>query len=1230
MLRSIVAVCLFFLSIAGTQAQSTEACSGADLTFSFPAPNDSATYSWTWTWPDSTYVLFDGDSVFGSQSTTLTLLNAQPDWAGTSVSCLYDLDADGDVDSTSMSVSITVFGPLDMVSISGNEGPYCLDETATALSLQNPASGGSGNYSYSWVEESSSGGITTVGSGTTYIPSTENSGTSTYTLTVEDNAGCGQVTSNALSVVIWEAITPATIQWDGNSASSVSICDAPVPALEVNTSNPPSGGSDTFSGEWEIDSGAGFATASIWDANAALSVEGIPGSTVSVRAVTSDVCGTVESNIVELYVYTALTTPTISWEDAGQITPLCFGDDPSDVTIAPESPNAGGVTYQWETNQGDGWSDAGPDATGFSTGLLTEDTQIQVTVTSDEGCGSVTSAMFDIPVWPELQGASIASTAPADTTCIDEIPSPLTTLVTSSGADEDFIQQWQVLSANGWSNLNDENGSDLQPGGLDVTTQYRLVSTSTYGCGTVTSNSVTLPVYADITPPTVGPNQTLCYNTAPADLQSSPALGGGGAFSYEWETVTGTVDSLGVSDLIWNPGSLTQTETYRLRADNLNGCGTTYSGNLEIEVLPVFVAGTLLDATIPLDTLCYGTGTTLVATPASGADGGYTISWQVSEAGGSWATISGETGLQLITDNLTESAAFRVFYTSTFGCGTIQANTIDIPVWPDIQASQAELSGGGTSSLLCYGFDAPTAQQSAAATGVNGNFSYQWQTSPNQAGPYTGAENGNTVFYAGALTESLWIRQGATSAVGCGVAFSDPVEISVLPELEAPFIGEDGYQCYGQPAAVIQANSANGADGSFDYLWHFGNALSSMEPDADENGLNLDLGVITSTQYAFVQANSTFGCGTLYSDTIEVFVLDPIQPAVISYTGPSEFCSGLSTGFSSTGFTGGSNMWDFTWQRLVNGEWTDVPNGSSSIYTTPDLYSSETYRLITSDVQGCGDSLSNALNVTVNPRPGPISLSGNLTPCSNSTDNAYSISPWTPDVDYAWSVSAGGEITSGESTLQVLVNWDDNAGLDAQFLQVDQTFMSTGCDTSMVFDVQPTTIAAPDPAAVVKKNGLDVLVCGDSTECATYQWGWMDATTGNIQFIPGATLQYVLLDPFLPESRLYFVDVTYVCEGEDATCPTRSWYTHDPFVGISNPETGFRLGPNPSSGEVTIWPQFEVNHIQVRDQLGRVMLRVPPDSPPPYRLDLSSLPKGAYLIEVQMGRALHRETLLIQ
>lgn len=1230
MLRPILIICLFSLSFQTLKAQTTTGCDGVDLTFEVEIPNDSATFAWYWTWPDTTYLLANSDSILGSQTPELSLLNASPSWTTTSIACAIDLDADGVSDSTSSNWTLAVFEPVSTPTIEGSEGPYCLMGASAELMLDMAPSGGSGNFGYTWEEVDPSGNSSVVGSGTSFAPPTSSSGTFSYVLQATDNAGCGTVLSNALNVEVWEAITPASIAWTNEPETSVSICDSPLPALEVNTANAPSGGSNSFTGIWEINTGSGYVNSGAWDPNSSFSVEGIPGTTVSVRATHSDVCGTLPSNVLELYLYTSLTPPVISWLDDGQITPLCFGDDPSDVSISPESPNAGSVTYQWEINQGGGWSTTGPDATGFSTGILNEDTQIQVTVTSNEGCGSVTSAIFDIPVWPELQGASIASTAPADTTCIDELPSPLTTLVASSGADEDFFQQWQVFSTNGWSNLNEENGSEIQTEGLDVTTQYRLVSTSSYGCGIVPSNVVTLPVYAEITPPTAGPNQTLCYNTAPADLQSSPAQGGGGAFSYEWETVTDMVDSLGVSALIWNPGTLTQTETYRLRADNLNGCGTTYSSTLAVEVLSAFVAGTLLDAAIPLDTLCYGTGTTLIATPAIGADGGYTISWEANYSGGAWESLTGETGLQLTTENLTESASFRVSYTSTFGCGTIQANTVDIPVWPEIQASQTQLSGGTAASPLCYGFDAPTTEQSMAATGVNGNFSYQWQTSPNQAGPYTGAENGNTVFYVGSLTESLWIRQVATSAVGCGVAFSDPVEISVLPELVPPFIGEDGYQCYGQPAAAIQTNPANGADGSFEYLWYVGNSLFSMEPDASETGLNLDLGVITGTQYAFVQANSTFGCGTLYSDTIEVFVLDPVQPSIISYTGLSEFCSGLSTGFSSTGFAGGSDMWEFTWQHLVDGEWSDVPNGSSSIYTTPDLYSSQTYRLITSDVQGCGDSLSNALDVMVNPRPGPIGLSGNLTPCSNSTDNAYSISPWTPDVDYSWSVSAGGEISSGESTLQVLVDWDADAGNEVQFFQIGQTFMSTGCDTSMVFDIQPTTIAAPDPVEVVKKNGLDVLACGDSTECATYQWGWMDAATGNIQFIPGATLQYALLDPFLPESRLYFVDVTYVCEGEDATCPTRSWYTHDPFVGVSNFEAGFRLGPNPSSGEVTIWPQFEVDHIQVRDQLGRIMLRVPPDSPPPYRLDLSSLPKGAYLIEVQMGRALHRETLLIQ
>lgn len=1230
MLRPILTACLFCLSILTVQSQTISGCDGADLTFEVTAPNDSATYSWIWNWPDTTYILANADSILGSQTVSLSLLGASPSWSNTSVACVFDLDADGASDSTSTSWTLTVFNPLSAPTIAGSEGPYCLLDAATALVLDSPPSGGSGDFDYTWEEINPSGGADAVGSGTSYTPSTAAAGTSTYALQATDNAGCGSVSSNGISVLVWEAISPASIAWSGDMGASVSICDSPFPAMEVNTTVSPAGGSNAFTGDWEIDSGSGYTNVGAWDANAALTVEGIPGTTISVRAITSDVCGSLQSNVLELYVYTPLTTPSVAWEDATQITPLCFGDAPSDLAIEPESPNAGDVSYQWESLLGGVWTAVGSNAPVLTPGNLEEDTPFRVTVTSDEGCGSVTSAAFDIPVWPDLQAASVASLAPTDTTCVDEVPSPIATVQSSTGADGDFTLQWQVFSGNSWTSIDGEAGPNYQPSGLSSSTQYRLTSTSTYGCGTAISNVVTLPVYAPVTPPAVGQDQTLCFNTAPEDLQASEAGGGGNAFSYEWESVAQGVDSLGVNALSWNPGAMTASNAYRLRADNLNGCGTVYSPTLAIEVLPIFVAGTLLDPGIPLDTLCYGTGASLVATPASGADGGYTIAWEASYSDGPWVLLTGATGLQINTENLTESAAFRVSYTSTFGCGTLLANTVDLPVWPEIEAGEATLTAGGTYTPLCFGFDAPTTTQSLPASGVNGNFTYQWQTSPSENGPYAGAENGNTVFYAGPLTESLWIRQSATSTVGCGTVFSAPIHIDVLPELEAPSIGQDGYQCYGQPAALIEANPATGADGSFEYLWHVGNALSALTPNAEETALNLDLGVITNTQYAFVQSNSTFGCGTLYSDTVEVFVLDPIQPATISFTGPSVLCSGLSTGFSSTGFTGGSGTWDFTWQRLLDGNWTDVANGSSSIYSTPDLYASQTYRLVTSDVQGCGDSLSNILDVTVHPRPGPLTLSGDLTPCSNSTDNTYAISPWTPDVDYQWSVSNGGEISSGESTLQVLVNWDDNAGLDDQFLQIDQTFMSTGCDTTVVFEVLPTTVAAPDPVEVVKKNGLDVLVCGDSTECATYQWGWMDATTGSIQFIPGATLQYVLLDPFLPESQLYFVDVTYACEGEDATCPTRSWYTHDPFVGVANLEAGFRLGPNPSSGDVTIWPLLEADHIQVRDQLGRVVLRVPPDSPPPYRLDLTSLPKGAYLIEVQTGRALHRETLLIQ
>jgi len=1228
--RKTAAVCFIFFISINVKGQSFGNCEGSNLGFEVNAPNDSTVYSWNWIWPDTSYVLSDSDSITGSQSNTLQLLNAQPEWSGTTISCNFDLDSDGIIDSTSSSWTIEVFQPVVPATINGNSGPYCLNSSSTALSIVNPASGGSGSFNYTWLSVPVEGEPSNVGSGSVHLPSTALEGSFFYVLESEDQAGCGTTSSNTIPVEVWEDISALEISWSEENNALLSICDSPNPVAEVLTTSIPTGGSNTFSGTWEVDSGSGFVSIEDWNGETPFSVEGIAGNTVSIRVVASDVCGMVESNVVELYVFTPLNTPILSWQSANQVTPLCFGNAPSNLIAEPPVPESGTVSYQWATNAGDGWEDAGINATTFVPGSLEASTQVQVTVTSEEGCGNLTSAAFDIEVWPEIQAASIASSMPNDTTCVNETPSALFTVESSSGADGNFTLQWQSFTNGSWSNLTGETGLDYQPNALETTTAVRQVASSTYGCGSINSNTLTLPVYAPVSPPVIGSDQTVCFASEVDPLQSTPASGGGGDFLYEWENVTEDLDSLGATVLTWSPGSLTNSQTYRLRADNQNGCGTLYSNELNIEVLPPFTPGSLLDPTLALDTLCFGTGTTLVATPASGADGEYTIGWEAGDSSGSWTLLEGATELQLNTSNLTESTSYRVSYSSTFGCGTILANSVIVPVWPELQASVTAFTSGSQTELLCFGFNAPNAEQTAAASGVNGSFNYQWQTAPNVGGPYANAENGNTVFYAGTLTDNLWVRQATTSNVGCGIAFSNSVSIEVLPELTPPSIGANGYQCFGQPAALIEANAAGGADGTFEYLWYLGPSLNEFEPSSEDTALELNLGVITSTQYAFIQSNSSFGCGTQYSDTVEVFVLEPIQPAVVSFNGPNEFCSGLSTSLSAEGYTGGSNQWEFNWQQLTNGIWEDAENGSSSEFDSPSLFLSQSYRLITTDVQGCGDSISNILDVLVNPRPGPLAFAGDLTPCSNSTDNTYSIAPWTPNVSYDWTASENGDITSGESTLQVLVNWNENAGAAPQFLQVNQTFENSGCDTTIVFEILPTSIYAPDPAEVVKKNGLDALVCGDSAECATYQWGWMDYETGAIQIIEGANFQYVLLEPFLPETRLYFVDVIYACDGDIASCPTRSWYTHDPFVGLSEKEAAFQFGPNPSRDWVEIWSDGRPKSIRLMDQFGRTVYHEPPEGGPPHRLNLSSLARGAYFIEVQLGSFVHRKTLLLQ
>ena len=105
--------------------------------------------------------------------------------------------------------------------------------------------------------------------------------------------------------------------------------------------------------------------------------------------------------------------------------------------------------------------------------------------------------------------------------------------------------------------------------GLTTQTDYRVLVTSSDGCGTLTSNVQTIDVRDELTAPSVSATQTICHNTD-ATISRSAASGADGNYNYQWQSSTDNISysSLASSAGSINTGNLTQSTYYRVKVSN--------------------------------------------------------------------------------------------------------------------------------------------------------------------------------------------------------------------------------------------------------------------------------------------------------------------------------------------------------------------------------------------------------------------------------------------------------------------------------------------------------------------------------------------------------------------------------------------------------------------------------------------------------------------------------------
>ncbi len=354
----------------------------------------------------------------------------------------------------------------------------------------------------------------------------------------------------------------------------------------------------------------------------------------------------------------------------------------STVYFEISSTTASSPSYQWEVNDGSGWSDVsnGPLYAGAGTATLT----ISSAGISMDGyifrCELGDPTLDPFPCVKKSFSATLtvlpdaAPSAPSTTGVTDCLNTSVTLMASGAGADEDYF--WYDAPAGG-SWLQFTGSSYTTPVLASTTTYYASVYNTISGC-----ESERTSVTATLVPPnTAGApssTPTLCINTVLTAIThaTTNATGIGVATG-----LPAGVTANWAGDVITISGTPTASGPFNYSIPLTGGCGNV-SATGTINVTPDMTAGPASSSPTPcINTVMTNiTHATTLATGigvATGLPAGVTASWA-----GDVITISGTP---------TASGPFNYSIPLTGGCGNVSA-TGTINVTPDMTAGPASSS----------------------------------------------------------------------------------------------------------------------------------------------------------------------------------------------------------------------------------------------------------------------------------------------------------------------------------------------------------------------------------------------------------------------------------------------------------------------------------------------------------------------------------------------------------
>ena len=775
------------------------------------------------------------------------------------------------------------------------------------------------------------------------------------------------------------------------------ICEGGTPA--IFTSVAPSG-DGAFSYQWQS-SADGITFSDISGAiSATYSAGALMADTWYRREVTSTLNSTAcikETNIIKVTVNNFVTG------SIGIDQTICEGTAPAAFTsLAPTGDGA--FTYQWQSSfDGVSYSNiTGATSENYAPAALTADTWYQREVTSTlsgNSCMLITNA-----IKVTVNNFTPGTISAAQTICDGDIPAPFTSA--AAIGDGTFTYQWES-SADGttFAQISGATSATYSAGALIADTWYQRQATSTLGLNTCTEVSNTIKVTVNnFTQGSIGNDQTICENTAPASLTSVAPVGDG-TFTYRWFSSPDGISFAVIPGAIsetYAPGLLTADTWYRREVTStLSGKACTATTNIVRITVNNFVAGSI-DSD---QTICDGATPVAFTSMTPTGDGIISYKWQISSDGIAFSDIAGATSETYAPASLATDTWYRRTVTSTLGSNTcsLETNIVRVTV------INFTVGAIGTDQTICDA-TAPASFTSVAPTG-DGVFTYQWQNSPDGItfADISGAVS--ATYSAGALTADTWYQRVVTSTLNSTACtkITNIVKVTVN-NFVAGSIGIDQTICEGDVPAAFTSVMPTG-DGSISYQWQHSSDGVSFNSIAGATAETYASAALVSDTWFRRQVTSSLNSIScvLYTNAVKVTV-NNFVPGTIGTA--QTICDGDTPAALTSVAPSGDGTFTYQWESSLDGTTFAIIAGATLATYTPAALNADTWYKIqvtsTLGLNTCTEE-TNAVKITVvNFVPG--SIGSDQTICENTAPSA--LTSVTPSGDgsfsYRWFNSPDG------------------------------------------------------------------------------------------------------------------------------------------------------------------------------------------------------------------------------